>query len=267
MSVPTLTHSNRPPMGALAVAQTCPVAGDVSANVDEHLRLARAAIEAGARLIVFPELSLTGYELPRARELAFAPEDARLEPLRDLAAGAGATLIVGAPLLEAGRLHLAAFVLSPDRAVAHYTKRRLGTFPPAAACDAVDGSTSLPPPEPTVFEPGTRDPLIAHGRRTAAIAICADIGDPDHPAQASARGAGIYLASMFVIPSDFAGESAALSRYATRHRMVVALANFGGPSGGLRAAGRSGFWRPDGTLGNQLAPEGAGFALWVEDRV
>lgn len=48
---------------SIAVAQTCPVAGDVQANLDEHLRLARLAAEEGAQVVVFPELSLTGYEL------------------------------------------------------------------------------------------------------------------------------------------------------------------------------------------------------------
>ena len=249
---------------ALAVAQTTPVAGDVAANVAQHLELAREAVEAGAQLVLFPELSLTGYELPRARELAFAPDDARLAPLRALAAEARVTLIAGAPLLVDGHLHIAAFVLKPDRQIEHYTKRKLGTFPPEAARDSVDGGAGVPPPEPTLFTAGARDPLIPHLLHTAAVAICADIGDPAHPAQAAARGADTYLASMFVIPSDFAGESAALSRYAARHGMAVAFANFGGPSGGLRAAGRSGFWTEDGTLRNQLAPEGAGIALWIE---
>src|ERR1041385_7750009 len=48
---------------SIAVAQTCPVAGDVKANLDEHFRLARLAATEGAQIVVFPELSLTGYEL------------------------------------------------------------------------------------------------------------------------------------------------------------------------------------------------------------
>ena len=47
---------------SLAVAQTCPVGGDVDANLEEHVRLAHIAADKGARLVVFPELSLSGYE-------------------------------------------------------------------------------------------------------------------------------------------------------------------------------------------------------------
>jgi predicted amidohydrolase len=63
---------------SIAVAQTCPVRGDVPANLDEHVRLARLAAAEGARVVVFPELSLIGYELELAGELTFSENDARL---------------------------------------------------------------------------------------------------------------------------------------------------------------------------------------------
>ena len=48
---------------ALAAAQTVPVRGDVEANLAQHVRLVRVAAEEKAQVLVFPELSLTGYEL------------------------------------------------------------------------------------------------------------------------------------------------------------------------------------------------------------
>jgi predicted amidohydrolase len=56
---------------SIAVAQTCPVKGDVQANLAEQLRLTQIAASEGAQIVVFPELSLTGYELRLARALAF----------------------------------------------------------------------------------------------------------------------------------------------------------------------------------------------------
>jgi predicted amidohydrolase len=61
------------------------VAGNVQANLDEHVRLADLAAAEGA-VVVFPELSLIGYELALARELAFSESDPRLYPLLDVAA-------------------------------------------------------------------------------------------------------------------------------------------------------------------------------------
>lgn len=247
---------------SVAVAQTCPVAGDVGANLDEHVRLARLAATHGASLVAFPELSLTGYELGLAAGLAFSEDDPRLAPLLDVAAECGLTLVVGAPARLGSSLHVGAFILRPDRTSDLYTKRRLGTFPPAAACDSLDGS--VPPGEATVFLAGDRDPLIRLAGRVAAVAVCADIGDPDHPRRAAARGADAYLACMFVIPSDYGGEGSRLARYAAGHRMTVALSNFGGPSGGLRSAGRSSIWSGTGELLVQLGPGGSGIAIVTE---
>jgi NAD+ synthase (glutamine-hydrolysing) len=47
----------------LALAQINTRLGDVEANLEKHLRLADEARRSGADLLVFPELSLTGYGL------------------------------------------------------------------------------------------------------------------------------------------------------------------------------------------------------------
>ncbi len=53
----------------VSLAQLSPVLGDISANLARHLETADAAAREGVDLLVFPELSLTGYRL---RELAFS---------------------------------------------------------------------------------------------------------------------------------------------------------------------------------------------------
>jgi predicted amidohydrolase len=47
----------------LGLAQINTKLGDVDANLEKHLTLAEEAAQAGAELIIFPELSLTGYVL------------------------------------------------------------------------------------------------------------------------------------------------------------------------------------------------------------
>jgi len=96
----------QPPMTvarSLAAAQTIPRRGDVDANLEGHIRLIHAAAEGRARLLVFPELSLTGYELDLADALAFSERDPRLAPLIELAASCNMTLVVGAPVRIASR--------------------------------------------------------------------------------------------------------------------------------------------------------------------
>jgi len=227
----------------LAAAQTVPVAGDVAANVAQHIRLAAVAAREHARVIVFPELSLTGYELEPGADLAFTEEDPRLRPLIEAAASHGATLVAGAPVRLDGRLHIGAFILSPDLSVAVYTKHHLGTFSPD-----VNPGGRLPPAESSVFTPGDRNPPVRFDGHTAAVAVCADIGGPGHAENAAARGAGAYLAGMFVIPAHIEAETDRLRAIAARHGMAVVFANYGATSGGLEAAGGSAVWSGQGDL-------------------
>ena len=250
-----MTHA-RP----IAAAQTIPVGGDVQANLDQHLRLIAAAAREGAAVVLFPELSLTGYEMDLARELAFAPDDARLDPLVEAAASNAMIVIAGAPIRCGPRLHIGAVIIRPEGSVDLYTKHRLGAFGPEAACDGI-----VPPAEATVFEPGGRDPLVYFNGHVGAVAVCADTGRPFHPLRAAARGARTYFASMFVIPSELARDERNMRTYAREHGMAVVMANFGGPTGGLAAAGRSGIWSDRGEPLVQLDASGAGVAVAIEE--
>jgi predicted amidohydrolase len=68
----------------IALAQTGCRLADLEANLRTHLELAAAAERQGAQLIVFPELSLTGYHLQeRVAKVALAEQTKFLEPLRE----------------------------------------------------------------------------------------------------------------------------------------------------------------------------------------
>jgi predicted amidohydrolase len=245
---------------SLAAAQTIPVRGNVDANVAEHLRVVRRAAEEGVEVLAFPELSLTGYEPDLGPSLAFTLDDPRLTPLVEAAVASRLTLLTGAPVRLDGELHIGALILCPDGSVDVYTKRHLGAFGDEAR---VDGTP--PPPEATFFRPGSRDPLVAFGERRAAVAVCSDTGRPSHAKAAAERGVAVYLASMFVTPSDYEGDSARLKRYAIEHAMAVVFSNYGGPTGGLRSAGRSAVWSPTGERVAELDATGLGIALAVEE--
>ena len=73
----------------LALAQINTKLGDVNANLEKHLALAKEAAQSGADLLIFPELSLTGYVL---QDIA-----------ADVARPASETDPVFKPLLEASR--------------------------------------------------------------------------------------------------------------------------------------------------------------------
>jgi predicted amidohydrolase len=241
---------------AVCVAQTCPSPGDVPSNLEQHLRLVEVAAAHEAQLVLFPELSLTGYELELAERAALSEDDARLLPLADAARSHALTLVVGAPVRVEQRLYNGALVFRPDRTRLLYKKQYLGAFGEGARCDG-----NVPPPEASVFQPGNSDLLVQLGETLAALAICSDIGRAQHARRAREGGATAYLASMFVIPSEFDGDATRLEQYAQEHSMLVAMANFGAATGGLSSAGRSSIWSPDGVLSVQLPPRGAGIGV------
>jgi predicted amidohydrolase len=73
------------PALTLAAAQFNPRLGDLEHNLRRHLEIGTAAADAGASLLLFPELSLTGYALrDLVYETALGADDGRLAPLREL---------------------------------------------------------------------------------------------------------------------------------------------------------------------------------------
>src|SRR5262245_2719388 len=81
----------RPPL-TIAAAQPSCAARDVRANALEHARAVRTA---RARLVVFPELSLTGYELDAD---VVSPEDEALSTIVEACTEMGSVALVGAPV-------------------------------------------------------------------------------------------------------------------------------------------------------------------------
>src|SRR5256885_15548828 len=76
----------------LAVAQPECVPYDVAANALAHAEIVGRA---GARVVVFPELSLTGYELDAP---PLAADDPRLAPLVEACRETGSLALAGAPV-------------------------------------------------------------------------------------------------------------------------------------------------------------------------
>jgi predicted amidohydrolase len=217
----------------IAAAQTASVAGDIAANVATHLRFIAAARAEGVQLLVFPELSLCGYELPLLRACALAPDDARLAPLRAAAIDAAMTIIIGAPLIDDGAAQpcIASITFTADGGSRTYRKQYLH-----------DG-------EEVHAQPGAigAQAHALHGQRYVE-AICADTTHAEHAHAAADAGASLYVAGVLISNGGYAADAALLRGYAEQHRMAVLMANHAAPSGGYAVAGKSAFWAPGGAL-------------------
>jgi predicted amidohydrolase len=217
----------------IAAAQAPSVAGDIAANIATHLRFIAAPQAEGVQLLLFPELSLCGYELPLLRDCALSTEDARLAPLRAAAVAAGMTVIAGAPIIDAGAAQpcIASIRFAADGSISIYRKQYLHS-----------GEEVYAQPGPIGAHVDT-----LHGMRYAE-AICADITHTEHARAAADADVALYIAGVLISEGGYAADTALLRGYAEEHRMGVLMANHATPSGGYATAGKSAFWAPDGAL-------------------
>ncbi|SHM15810.1 carbon-nitrogen hydrolase family protein [Flavobacterium saccharophilum] len=232
----------------LAAAQTKPTRGNIEANLEDHYRLIELAVQYGAQLIAFPEMSITGYERENAQKLAFKKDDSRLDHLKHLASKNNIIIVAGAPIQIEDQMFIGEFVIAPDNSVSIYTKQFLH-----------EG-------EDEFFQPSfDYNPMITIEDQKISFAICADIDNPQHPENACKRATDIYIASIFFTPNGIPNAYRDLQSYAEKHKMNVLMSNFSGESWGYPSAGQSAFWNNKGELVGQMNDSDSGLLL-VENK-
>ncbi|MFB6839292.1 carbon-nitrogen hydrolase family protein [Streptomyces sp. NPDC056361] len=231
----------------VAATQFAPVAGDIDANVRTIAGLVRAAGAEGARVVVFAELCLTGYEPSLIRDtpgLVLAEDDARLAPVREACRAAGAAAVVNGPVRNGGsRPGLGTLVIGPDGSLlTRYDKRNLYGV------------------EAEVFAPGTADGRFTLDGVGFALATCYDNRFPELAERAAAAGCSVYLASS-VLSADNDSFEAVYPVRARDFGLHVVLGNVLGSNEDGVGAGRAGAWGPDGERIADAGDAGPGFAL------
>jgi predicted amidohydrolase len=205
--------------------------GGVVANVPEHVRLIEDADSHGARLVIFPELSLTGYNLPllRSAEQWLVPGDARLTAVREICRRTGVTAVVGAALREHdGTPRLASLAVHPD------------------GSEEAGFKAHLHGGEAALFQAGPGPAVLDVDGWKVALAICFDAAHPVHSGTAAEAGADVYAVSGLYIQGEGTRLGLHLGARAMDNRMYTLLANLGGRTSLGPSCGLSGFWGPDG---------------------
>src|SRR5579859_2318183 len=151
----------------LALAQIDSIVGDLDGNRDRILTRLEQAREAGAQLVLFPELAVTGYP----------PEDLLLRPgfiqaaehtVQEIAAETtGLVALVGAPQFD-GDLYNACAICSGGEVKAVYRKRFLPNY------GVFD--------EDRYFAPGRDLVLLRLGETLVGVTVCEDLWQPGPPA-------------------------------------------------------------------------------------
>ena len=227
----------------LCVVQMKPVAGAVQQNIDRHEKLLALAIAQGASVVVFPELSLTGYEPELAGQLATEPNDSRFDTFQHLADTHALTIGMGAPTKSETGICISLIVFQPRKARQTYSKQYLH------------------PDEEAFFVRGQRFTGSVSPEANIALAICYELTVPEHLENACKNGAEIYLASVAKSSEGVTKASERLATIASQKSMIVLMANCLGPCDNFVGAGQSAIWNSAGVLAGQLDDTREGILL------
>jgi NAD+ synthase (glutamine-hydrolysing) len=187
----------------LALAQINTVVGDLDGNRDRILHRLEEARAAGAELVLFPELAVTGYP----------PEDLLLRPgflraaarsLQDVAtATIGIAALVGAPHLDRDLFNACAVCVEGD-VKAMYRKQFLPNY------GVFD--------EDRYFQPGRGLVLLRLGETLVGPTVCEDIWQPGPPATDLALAGAHVVANISASPFHIGKGAEREEMLATRAR-------------------------------------------------
>jgi predicted amidohydrolase len=222
------------PVVRLALAQTDCALGDVGANVRGVRDTLAAAAADGADLVVFPELTLTGYQLAGVLEdVSMRADDPRIAGL----AADGPACVLG--FVEAGPVHTYNAAAYLDGGVVRHVHRKL--FLPTYGIWE----------ERKHFTPGSHLRAFDTPFGRMAILLCADAWQPAFAALAVQDGARVLIvpaASAFRLP-DIEDTWRDITRfYARTLQCFVVFVNRVGREPGLRFWGGSHVYAPGGDL-------------------
>ena len=190
--------------GFVRVAAATPVVhtADPAANAEEHVALIRQAGAQGVDLIVFPELSLSGYAIDDLlmQDALLAEVERQIAVLAGAADKAGVIAVVGAPVRNGDALYNCAVVLGSGSVLGVVPKTYLPNyreyyekrwFAPAASRSE---DTVVVNGETVDFAPGLIFEAVDRPGFVFAAEICEDFWAPQPPStRAALAGARILL--------------------------------------------------------------------------
>lgn len=231
----------------ICVVQTRPVKGDIKNNIAAHQKILDLAVAAGAEMIIFPELSLTGYEPTLADALATTLEDGRFDTFQTISNQNKVTIGAGMPTKNGDGFCISMLLFQPKQPRRMYSKKYLH----------VD--------EEPFFVSGENFPVLPVNERQIGLAICYELSIVAHAETAVAGGADVYLASVAKTKAGVEQASKRLAHIAQMYGIPVLMSNCVGPADNFVSAGNTAVWNKNGQLLAQLDDTSEGCIIFDTD--
>jgi predicted amidohydrolase len=228
----------------ICIAQTIPIKGNVSANIEAHIRFIELALTSNAEAIFFPELSLTGYEPELAKKLATNQNDNRLDIFQETSDKNKIVIGLGLPTATESKILISMIIFEPNKPRQTYSKQQLH-------------SDEFP-----YFENGIGQVIIKTNDKNIAPAICYESLQQKHSENAFKLGADVYLASV-AKPAN--GVNKAFDLYpkiAKQYAMPVLMSNCVGFCDNFLSVGQSAVWTKEGELVGQMDNKSEGILIF-----
>ncbi len=229
----------------ICIAQTKPIKGNIQKNVEIHKRIIDLAAFNNVDVIVFPELSLTGYEPELAERLSTSKDDVRFDEFQKISDFKKIIICVGVPIKSDNGILISMLIFQPTKSRIIYSKQYLH------------------PGESSFFAAGINNQIfLEKENQKIAFAICYETSVLEHSHYANNKGANIYIASVLNSNDSIDKDIKRLSETAKRHKMTVFMSNYAGISGGCTCAGKSSVWNKQGDLLDQLDAKTQGILIY-----
>jgi NAD+ synthase (glutamine-hydrolysing) len=187
----------------VALAQINPTVGDLKGNVSKIIEYIKKSMKAGAQIVAFPELAITGYP-PEDLILKNKFIGDNLDALKKIQMNVGNITAIVGYVDKKDNIYNAAALLYDKRLIDTYHKIILPNY------GVFD--------EYRYFRPGTRFPVYEIGNSCIAVNICEDIWYPDGPTLYQAQGGAEFIVNINASPYS-------IGKYKLREKMLTARAS------------------------------------------
>ena len=228
----------------IALAQIKPQKGDIAKNIASHLHFISLAHQHRADLIVFPELSLTGYEPDLAKELALPISDKRLDIFQSYSDEKEITIAIGLPLKTEFGIQISMGIFSPKKKRMLHSKKYLHAD------------------EMPFFKSGTHYQNLNIGNKKIALAICYEISVEEHLVQALSTKPDIYIASVAKHENGMKQAFKRMKQIAEENKLTTLVVNNIGYCDNFFGYGKSAIWNKNGKLINNLDSDKEGLLVF-----
>jgi len=223
----------------IAIAQYPCVQGDIRKNINRHCSWIEKASEHKAEIILFPELSLSGYEPKLADQLSMPIYHPDLDVFQELSEELGIVIALGIPGKTDAGVHISQALFHPYAERMLYSKRILHDD------------------EKPYFNAGKSRAELRVANLDIALGICYESMQEQHWTSIDSTRSHLYLASVSKTREGMDLAHRFFSLKSHEKNMPVFLSNAIGPNDDFEACGRSAAWNAHGELAHTLENEPA----------